>query len=484
MICKHCQKEMPEVGEFCPFCGAAKEVEEVTPVEELVVEEVAAEETAEVEIAEEATVEAGEEAAEGEVLSEEAEPIPEEAPKKKLPLRKLLLVIGGGVVLLAILTFAILFGMGVDMKPRGNNLQAKSSYSVDDTKLVKSADTVVATMGDKKLTVSELQLHYRNSIYNFYSQSYYYLAYMGLDMAKPLDEQPYYADETMTWEQYFLDAALKSWESYTVVQILAEQEGFTVPAELQAQLDAMPEQLKANAEANGYESVDAFLSDQMGAGVNYETYEKFNYVYYLCNEYINSMYTNLAPTQEEIDAYYAENEATFVANGITKDMGLISDVRHILIQPEGGTTDETGATVYTEEEWAAALEEAEQLLAEWKAGEATEESFAALVAANTDDTGSASTGGLYQDINLDSSYVPEFLEWSISADRKSGDTEIVKTTYGYHIMYFVQGEDYFSYTVSEQLVAERIQLKVLAVRDANPIDVNYKKIVLGEVTFG
>ena len=39
--------------------------------------------------------------------------------------------------------------------------------------------------------------------------------------------------------------------------------------------------------------------------------------------------------------------------------------------------------------------------------------------------------------------VSEFNDWIFDPARKAGDTDIVKTTYGYHIMYFVgQGENY------------------------------------------
>lgn len=113
----------------------------------------------------------------------------------------------------------------------------------------------------------------------------------------------------------------------------------------------------------------------------------------------------------------------------------LANVRHLLVKFEGGTT-ENGVTTYSEEEKAAAKAEAEELLAQWQAGDATEESFAALVTEKTDDTASASTGGLYENISPDSRYVENFLNWCLE-DHKAGDTGIVETEYGYHIMYYV-----------------------------------------------
>ncbi len=118
-----------------------------------------------------------------------------------------------------------------------------------------------------------------------------------------------------------------------------------------------------------------------------------------------------------------------------------ADVRHLLVQAETSKTDDSGETVTLsndeiEANFATAKAEADKLLQEWKDNGATEEKFIELVKAHTDDTASAETGGLYEDITSQSNYVPEFLEWSL-ATHKKGDTGIIKTDYGYHIMYYV-----------------------------------------------
>ena len=119
----------------------------------------------------------------------------------------------------------------------------------------------------------------------------------------------------------------------------------------------------------------------------------------------------------------------------------LSNVRHILAAFEGGTKDETtGLTTYSDEEKAAAKKEAEDLLAQWQAGEATEDSFAALANEKSDD-GNGTTGGLYEDIAPDSTFVEPFKNWALE-DHKPGDTCIVETQYGYHVMYYVGQTDY------------------------------------------
>ncbi len=108
------------------------------------------------------------------------------------------------------------------------------------------------------------------------------------------------------------------------------------------------------------------------------------------------------------------------------------DVRHCLVQFDAEDSDNV-----TDEEKAAAKKEAQALLDEWLAGDKTEESFAAMVTDNTDDTSSAETGGLYEGIRTTDSYVAAFEEWSFDDARKAGDYGIIETEYGYHIMYFV-----------------------------------------------
>ena len=309
---------------------------------------------------------------------EEAEKAPARKPMKPFMLG---LLLGGCVVLLGLLAFFVLRGAGVDIGPRANDVYYKASYTADDEMLAKKADTVVATIGDRELTMSELQLYYINSIYTFYSQNYYYLSMMGLDLSAPLDGQYYLGEENMTWEQFFLDAALKSWQSYTIVELLAEQDGFVVSPEMQAQIDSMAQQLDEIAAAYGYESAEAYLNEEMSPGLTADVYVNFNRVYCVSNEYINNFYEENYPNRKDITLYYKENEEVFTANGVTRDMGLISSVRHILIQPQGGETDESGTTTYSEDEWATALSEAERILKQWQEGDATEESFAAL--ANT-----------------------------------------------------------------------------------------------------
>lgn len=480
MNCKNCQNELPDEESLCPFCGAEQEAPEEVVTEEIAAEEIVTEEAAVAETEEISVEETEEVSAEEELPAEElaCEEAPVQEKKSKLNVWKLIAMIVGGIVLVGVLVWAVLYGLGIDMKPKANDIYKKSAYAVAEEEAAKKQDVVVATVGDKTLTNSELQLYYDDVVSSFYYQNYYYLSYMGLDLSEPLSEQECLMDEGKTWEQYFLENALTNWQAYTLVEIMAEQAGYEVDAQLRESIDNLPSTMESYALENGYESLEAYMAEDIGVNVNLDDYIHFYEVYYVCNEYLNDLYDDLYPTADEIEAYYAENAELLAQSGITEDMGLLSSVRHILVSVEGGTEDEDGTVTYSEEDWNTALAEAERILQEWKDGEATEDSFAQLATTYTDDTASASTGGLYTDISIDASYVEAFLNWSIDAARVSGDTDIVQTEYGYHIMYFVSGEDYCSFLTAEEIIAENLQLMMLTAREESPLEVDYKKICL------
>ncbi len=121
----------------------------------------------------------------------------------------------------------------------------------------------------------------------------------------------------------------------------------------------------------------------------------------------------------------------------------LANVRHLLVKFEGGTKDQNGNMTYTDAEKQKAKDQAQKLLDEWKAGDATEDSFIELVKKNSADEGSKAQGGLIEDINPSSQLVESFRDWALEKHQK-GDVGIVESVYGYHIMFYV-GDDELTY---------------------------------------
>ncbi len=115
------------------------------------------------------------------------------------------------------------------------------------------------------------------------------------------------------------------------------------------------------------------------------------------------------------------------------DESVTKDVAHILIKAEKDKA--------TAEEKAAAKAKAEGLLADFLAGEATLEAFEKLAETNNEDSNC-----VYEGV-MKGQMVAEFENWTFDESRKVGDTGVVETEFGYHIMYFV-GEGKPAYHVN------------------------------------
>lgn len=147
---------------------------------------------------------------------------------------------------------------------------------------------------------------------------------------------------------------------------------------------------------------------------------------------------------------------------VTKAAGLSNvktvNVRHILVTPyfdsEDEDTSSASATDATDEEWAAAYKQAQKILKEWKDGDATADSFGDLAKEYTEDS-NGDDGGLYENVTPNQ-MVPTFNAWCFDSSRKAGDTAIVKTEFGYHIIYFESegGLKVWQYTAQQALASD------------------------------
>lgn len=470
MNCKFCNAELPEDVTLCPACGEenAQEIAEILTSAETAEE--AIEETAE-ETAEETIEETAEETVE-ETADETTEETAEEEPAKAKPKAWLMvLAIIGAVAVLVVLVGAVLFGTGAFDKTE--------SYTVSDEKAVKARDTVVATVGDETLTNSALQVYYWQSVSDFYNTYGNYLDTSVLDMSKPLDEQIYDEETGTTWQQFFLEGALNTWSRYAALCMAAKEEGVTLTADVQAYLDGLHTELESTAATYGYDSVEAMLAEDMSVVCDEAGYMAYVTTNLVAGQYLDGKYEQMIPSMEEIENYYTENEAALNEQGIAKDGSVTTDVRHILICPKGGTADESGNTVYSDAEWETCRKQAQDILDQWAAQGGTEESFAQLAVEHTEDPGSMSTGGLYTDI-YKGQMVEPFENWCFDASRKPGDTGLVQTVCGYHIMYFVESSELWIDKVQDNIVYERSLEMVNNAVEKWPLDVKYNKIVVGQ----
>ncbi len=200
----------------------------------------------------------------------------------------------------------------------------------------------------------------------------------------------------------------------------------------------------------------------------------------ISNQLENAEYTNYyvegdtffewayADGRKTLETYVQEGETAYYVYQLlslpARDETHTVDVRHVLL-----TTDTYGTD-------AAAKAKAESLLDQWKQGAATEDTFGALATSYTEDSGSQETGGLYSGVTQ-GEMVDEFDAWCFDEVREKGDVGIVKTSYGYHIMYFVgAGDAGWETAVYSALVSEKTIELCESYEKTWPITVNEKNI--------
>ena len=403
----------------------------------------------------------------------------EEKPiKKKVSPIKVTVAAVCIVALLASLGAMIFYGVTGRLGPKENDIFYKDSYTVSDEELMTKLDDVVATVGESKMTNSQMQVFYWMQIINLGGYGNYY----GIDYSKPLNDQVFDKQTGKTWQQYFLENALESWQQYQILTQQADAAGYKLPEEYQSYMDNLEEELTEAAKEYKYDSALDMLKADMGAGVTLEDYREYLRLYYTANLYFSDLVDKLEATQEEIEAYYQANPSALTTSWnvtVNKETGKLVDVRHILIQPTGGTKNDKGETVYSDDEWEACRQAAQKILDEYLAGDKTEEAFGELAKKNTADS-NKDEGGLYTDVTK-GIMVKEFEDWCFEEGREHGNTGLVKTDFGYHIMYFVGSEEAWIRCSRNGVISEKSNKLLEGVTESIPMEVDYKSIALGFV---
>ena len=387
-----------------------------------------------------------------------------------------------------------------------NDVTCKGTYSADS---VDSA-AVVATLGNEKLTGGQLQVYYWMEV-SSYRQAGYEIA---PDFDKPLDTQSCEIDGSVaSWQQYFLKRALIAWHTAQALSLQSVEEGLPTEEAYQPNeekhetymtgmpataylygynnnyrintlhqqfLDNIPQMLSGLAQEKGFADTAALAKDIAGASAEelsaYVELNNLGYMYYTALSY------DLDPTEEEVEAYFAENEESYAQAGVTRDSGRLVDIRHILVLPQDGE-DGTVESAWND------CEAAAQALAEQyeinlrksrnRANKTTEDAvFAELANKNSQDTGSALNGGLYQKLRR-GELAPVLDDWCFDPARQSGDVAVLRSDAGYHVVFFKGSTDIWYDTARQDLIARLGWEKILQARKTYPCKIDYSAISLG-----
>lgn len=300
---------------------------------------------------------------------------------------------------------------------------------------------------------------YLRANYGSYITYNRYVELVTRDMLASDYAQNYYDNLTYTDEDYeaYYQENANDLDTYTISQFMfranvstTDEEGNTIEmtdeekaealAAAQAEVKPVAEELQARLEAG---EDPAALAEEYADQLSSSSISSV-----VTGSDLNSQYSEWAEdsARQSGDVTLVESNSSDTSTyyyvvrfeGRIRDDHNTADVRHILVKAEVSEDAEEP----TEEQYAAAEAKAEELLEQWKSGEATEESFTELAKENSEDSGVSENEGLYSNISATSNYVKPFLDWAL-ADHQPGDTGIVRSddSQGYHIMYYVGSGD-------------------------------------------
>jgi len=340
------------------------------------------------------------------------------------------------------------------------DVTCKGSYTGEG-----AADAVVAMSGVAELTNEQLSVWYWAEAARYRQENHE----AAPDFDRSLDMQRCEIDSSVnSWQQYFLKQALSSWhtaqaliqhstevpltteEAYQPNRMNTEKYMTGMPASEvlygyyshyrpnsmhQAYLDQIPQMLADLAAEKGCKTAADMAQDAFAAPET--AVEAFANSYNRAYMYFTHLSHYIEPSQEQLDAYFAEHASDYLSGEEAVDF------RQILLIPDENTEagwtvtlGEDGAVTCPEEAWAACETQAQEMLEYWqKKNRGTEATFGETAHHQSEDTGMGESGGLYRGIRK--GQLTDVLDaWCFDPARQPGETAIVRSPYGVHILYF------------------------------------------------
>ncbi len=229
-----------------------------------------------------------------------------------------------------------------------------STVLTNPVKNVVYKNTTAVTIGEHKLSATEVNYFYVDAINSFCNQYSYYLSYM-LDTKKPLSEQVYDKATGLTWADNFLNSAIENIKSTYQLYDLAMKDGFKLSDSEKASIETAMANLDIYATYYQYNNANAYLRSVYGNGATAESYRAYYEVCAIANAYYTAHSESLEYDDAALRAYEADkmeqyNSYTFAYYYFQADKFL-----------EGGTKGTDGKTTYSDAEKEAAVKKAEEL---------------------------------------------------------------------------------------------------------------------------
>ncbi len=385
---------------------------------------------------------------------------------------------------------------------------AENGYSLDSYLRASFGAGFTTKMFRKQLEIQETASHYQEKLKEDFTAAVK-LDDIKAEYNKNKKDYDYadihyykFAGETLTAEEGETEKDLEKRQNKENEKIYKEAEGVyadvtdvaTLETALADYLKAKEEEKKAEDEKDKAEDEKAEETAEEPAETEEQAEDKEEDKEEVKNtiELKNSSYSSIssAVSTKGGDWVYAKDrkagDKTLIKDGASAYIIIIDkpaytgnsvSFRHIKIAVQAEDAENV-----TDAEKKEAKKTADSVYKEWKAGDKTEETFSDLANKESSDSETNTIGGLVKNYRISSGgYNDEFNAWIFSADRKKGDTKVIKADDdGYEIVYFVSNnkDDIDQYdTIRTKMASDKVteNEKALLADDGKYVaDVNEK----------
>ena len=250
-----------------------------------------------------------------------------------------------------------------------------------------------ATIGDTKVSVSELGYYYYNIRYMY---AYYYRA---VDPNTPDNEQMYDEEEGKTYRDFFLESALSQAQNDKALYDAAVEAGYS-KSDIQEDLDERIDSTKSAAKTSAV-SYKAYIQSMYGQYITPSVYEDLEARSLLATKYYNDVYTDTKEsfTETDLGDYYNEHKDdadTFKYSYLYFKADKVEET-----DDEGNTLSNDEISKLKEEAMAAAKTKADEALAAYQEGTDVAKLISETSPSNSADhttvVGASSLSSIYKD---------------------------------------------------------------------------------------
>ena len=298
-------------------------------------------------------------------------------------------------------------------------------------------NTSAIVVGDYSISAVEANYFFIDTVNDYVNQYGDYIQLI-MDVSKPLNEQITNAETGETFADNFLTSATSTIKSTYALYDKAVKDGHKLTEDEQKSLDSTISTYQLYALYYGYSNLDGYLRAIYGNGASEKSYRSYLEVTALASSYLNAYSDSLDFNADELLNFQAKEPYAYNSYTYSYYLLNVSSFR------EGGTKDDKGNVVYTDEEKAAAVEAAKAAADELASGNYADlDAFDAAIKAlsiNSENENAASTKNedtLYSNV---STYFRDWLVGKVVSEdenaeptfetRKEGDITVIPYTSG------------------------------------------------------